>query len=313
MLEKIRTCIRKYINEKYYVLGFVEKDFVNKDKATELFNHIKWLDTGRYTSGWFADPFFLSANDEEIVLLAEEKVYAQNKGRIVKLTIEAKRFKLLSVHPVLELDTHLSFPYVIREGGKIYVFPENRKSGEQSLYEYDLETDKLINRKVLIQEPLVDSQLLKIDGHFFIFGVCQDGDKQFDAKLRVYESHNLYGPYKQIQEIISATKTQRGAGSILEIEGEIIRPSQNCIVSYGGSVIINQLKYEGGQFSESVLFEISPDKTLPNGLGLHTLNEMGNLCVVDGKDYKHKRLVNLIRIFKIRWKKAKKSWYGLVR
>ena len=298
MLEKIKTSIRKYINEKYYVLGFVEKEYANSNTSADLFSHIKWLDTGGYGTGWFADPFFLSADEEEIVILAEEKVYAQNKGRIVKLSIDAKTYKLLSVRPVLELDTHLSFPYVFRENGKIYVCPENRKSGELPLYEYDLETDKLVNRQVLVREPLVDSQLLKIDGDYFILAVCQDGDKQFDAKLRVYKSQSLYGPYKQIQEIVSTTKTKRGAGAIVEIDGRMIRPSQNCSDSYGGSVIINHLIYEGGQFAESVISEISPDCSMPNGLGLHTLNVMGGLCVVDGKDYKHKRLVKFIHKFK---------------
>ena len=296
----MKTFIRKYINEKFYVLGFVESKYVTIEHPEDVFANVRWVDTGSYSKGWFADPFFLSVDENRIILLAEEKVYKKGMGRIVKLTIDAKNYKLLSICPILELDTHLSFPYIFHDKGKTFVCPENRKSGELPLYEYDADLDKLVKRKVLIQEPLVDSQLIKIEGKYYILAVCQNGDPLFDAKLRIYESPSLFGKYTLFQEIVSNSKNKRGAGSIIEKDGIMIRPSQNCSLSYGGSVILNQLLFINGKFEEKPICEVNPNSCKPNGLGLHTFNQMGGLFVIDGKEYKRKSLVKFINSFKKR-------------
>ena len=307
-MKKNMSCLRKGVFKQYYVIGFVSNEIVKTGKSSEVFKHIKWVDTCGYSQGWFADPFILSIDDDWIVLLAEEKVFKTNRGRLVKLTISARTYKLLNVKPILELDTHLSFPLIYVDNGKIYVCPENRRSGELPIYEYDSEKDLLINRKVLIPQPLVDSQIFKINNQYFIFSVCQNGDKNFDSTLIIYESDSLLGPYRKKQVVVSDNKNKRGAGSIFEMDGRIIRPSQDCSVSYGGSVLLNSLTYDGNQFYESIIGKLEPVRCMKYGLGLHTFNIYCGICVVDGKEYKYRFLARFLLFLHKVWKKIRKRF-----
>ncbi len=85
---------------------------------------------------WFADPFLLDVTDEEIIILAEEYEHKLAKGRLAKLIIDKKSYKLKSYKIILELPTHLSFPIYYRKDDKIYIYPENSESGKCTLYLY---------------------------------------------------------------------------------------------------------------------------------------------------------------------------------
>lgn len=51
----------------------------------------------QYRDRWFADPFILDYNDEEIILLVEDYSDSDKKGKISKLLIDRKSLKLKDV------------------------------------------------------------------------------------------------------------------------------------------------------------------------------------------------------------------------
>lgn len=273
-----------------YCVGFFDEKYLTADKATR-YSQVAWLDTGTYRDGWFADPFFCDIHGDVIRLFVEEFRPARGRGRISLLEVERKgsRFLLTGVRPVLELGTHLSFPYVFRSGGTTYVLPENHKSGKVTLYRFDPGSATLTDGRVLAAAPLLDPSLFEMDGKYFLMGTeGSDNRRLADTRLRIYGSDSLDGPFTPVQTIENRKRVERGAGCIFRTDGgSWIRPTQSCEKRYGECVLLQELKYENGQFSERLLSRIEPDEAKPNSYCLHTLNTQDGLCVIDGLSYRY--------------------------
>lgn len=291
----MKNLLRKfnnYMGETEYVVGFISKEELFDERMSaksDYFSKIHWINTREYKKGWFADPFILSVDSERIHLLAEEKVYSTGLGRLVHLIVDRKNYSLIGLIPILELDTHLSFPIYYIENGTTYVYPENYESGSVRVYEYDRKNERLINPQVIIDAPLVDTQIIKIEGNYYAMGVRIDGDIQESSKtLHIYKSDSITGHYAHIQEIHNHLKDERGAGQIMRLEdGTVIRPVQGCERYYGYQLKLNRLLFVDGYFKEELVGEILPDTTKRYGRAIHTLNTMDSLCVVDGRDFIH--------------------------
>lgn len=297
MLKKILKKIIPSPCAGAYHIGFINTELINK--TTDWYKNVVWIDTNGFEKdGWFADPFFYCVDDNEIVLLAEQLYNPINRGRLVKMTID-RQYKLLSVDPILTLDTHLSFPNIWREKNKIYVYPENYQGGALAIWEFD--GNQLSNPQVLISEPLNDSQMVKLKDEYFIFAVVNKTGTYADTQhLQIWKSKNLLGPYEHIQTISNTKNYERGAGEVIVVDDNtIIRPAQSCDGSYGKEVILFKMTYDGKQFVEEEIEHIIPLINKKYGEALHTYNVCGDLCVIDG--YEHQN-----RFF---YKLAKKTFY----
>ena len=136
-----------------------------------------------YKDRFFADPFILDIKNDVIEVLVEEFIYKEWKGRITLLTVDRNSFELVSRKVLLDLKTHLSFPFIFRENTQIYVAPENSKSGQFSIYEYDDNKQQLTYVNALVKLPLVDSIIYKFDNQYFILGSIQNGNENRELYL----------------------------------------------------------------------------------------------------------------------------------
>lgn len=281
--------------EATYHIGFVENpDMIHKTNS--WYDSVRWIDSRNFDKeGWFADPFILSMDNESIVLLAEEYYYAINRGRLVKMTIRRNDYQLLRVEPILTLDTHLSYPIIWQEEQKTYIYPENYQGGALRLWEFD--GYKLANPHVLIHEPLLDSQMIKIRNTYYIFGVKFEEGKWEDTRsLYIYQSNSLMGPYQLMQTIHNKKNEERGAGQIMQTnDGRILRPAQCCEGFYGKETIIYEMTLAGEKFEEKEIGRIVPNRKHKNGLVLHTFNEMNGIAVIDGLRWEHPILRKLTK------------------
>lgn len=294
------NAIKSYLADMRYYIGFIDKADINLPVA-ERFNKIKWLKEGKYSGGWFADPFIYKVDDRRIQLFVEEWVDDNKKGRISFLNVSKTddgEYVLEHVHPMLELDTHLSYPIYIHDHGKVYVYPENYQSGKLVIYEYDESNQTLINPCTIIDEPLVDTSIVKIDGSYFAFGTLVKHRSFEDTHYTyIYKSDSLLSGWSLFQIIENSRKEERGAGRIIEDSGRLIRPVQNCEHIYGEDIIMNELLYENGSFSERYLTRLEPNHNVFRGVAMHTYNELGGLCVIDGQEYKRYHIARLIKRF----------------
>ncbi len=282
-----------------YNIGFIQTDSIeNLIKGEKNDLYITWVNRGAYNKGWIADPFILSVDEDDIIVLVEEWVDELSRGRLSKLTIDKSDYRVKSVKPILESQTHLSFPNIWRENDKVYVYPENYQSGGLYIYEYDYMNDSLIDKRLLVAEPLLDAQLVKINNVYYLFGIKESNGKLQNNYLYIYKSNSLFGPYTLHQEIYNSERKERGAGAIIECNGHLYRPAQCCENGYGKSLIFYQLEFDSiERFSEIEVGHILPNPKGRYNEKLHTFNIKDNYVVFDGNEYNYRKLVNFYRRF----------------
>lgn len=259
-----------------WTLGFIDEplsDIVNDGRYN--IHYVSGIPRDR----WYADPFILDYNDKTIELLVEEFQYKRWRGRIAHITIDKKTYKLVSEKIILDIDTHLSFPFIVREGNTIYVFPENSMSNSWNKYEYDRKNDRLLKIKSIINEPLTDAVVVKAFGNPLVFST-----RQPDANGNVLYVFTKEGVITK--EISFASKVARGAGDWFSIDGMLYRPAQDCNGVYGKAVIIQKVEVNSeGLYTFTDVRRI--ESTNPNHKrGCHTFNSYKDLTVVDVNGYR---------------------------
>ena len=233
-------------------------------------------------SRWFADPFILDYNDEEIILLVEDYSDSDKKGKISKLVIDRKSLKLKDVKIILELDTHLSFPAIIRYEGRVFIYPENSDAGGLWLYEYDIDKDECKKVSQLSDEPLTDAVLTERFGRKQIFSTKEPNPNE--SFLGIYDWDETCGNYILKQEMCFQEKIARNAGDFFEFEGNLYRPAQECNQMYGHAISIQKIEEKDGAFQMKEVRRILPPK---GAFGIHTFNTYKGLIVVDLKVFRH--------------------------
>lgn len=270
---------------KQWTIGFCRGDISDIIRNRAFDPEIKWLPLDSFEY-FIADPFFVSSGDGKMKLLFEELNFAENYGKIALMTLDGD-FNRTNQKYLLDTGSHLSYPYVYYEDGKIYLFPEASKSGKLSCYLYDHVSESLSHLKDIIDMPLRDSTILKYNGKYWLFGIIARRDS--DYKLHVFYSDSLLGPYtphrnNPVRDSLDGT---RPAGNFVIVDDVIYRPAQNCGNSYGESMVINRItELSEEKITEEPYLEIKVNRKRRSNRyihSMHTLNQSGDIIVVDGE------------------------------
>lgn len=269
--------IASRLQAKYWAIGFVDNglDGIMNDNPI----HVEWLKMPK--DGWFADPFILDIDDDEIQVLVEEKPEGSNKGVITLLKINRKTMELKSRKSILEREYHLSFPCILRDNEKIYIYPESASSGKLDMYEYNQTTETTSYFRTICNDVVWDSCITKRFGEKMLFTAAHN-----DLILDIYkwdDAKNRFLPWKQV---LSDNKNSRMGGQLFEYHGDVYYPAQDCNKNYGAAIQIKKIKYSDGDFSFEIVKRIT--STHPKmKLGLHTLNEYKGMVVIDVYGYRY--------------------------
>jgi len=266
------------LSERYWALGFVMnglEGIMNDDPI-----HVEWLKMPK--DGWFADPFILEVSDDEIQVLVEEMpVGKTHRGVISLLKVDRQNYAIISKKVVLEQATHLSFPNILRENDRIFIYPESADSGKLDLYEYNPTTETVTYFKTICDDIVWDSCITERFGEKMLFTAAYN-----DLFLDIYkwdETKERFVPWKHLP---SDNNNSRMGGQLFEYKGEIYYPAQDCNQGYGSAIQIKKINYSNGNFSfETVKRIVSPHPKMK--LGLHTLNEYKGVAVIDVLGYRH--------------------------
>ena len=280
--------IREFLTATKYNIGFVENEIqgiINGDPI-----RVNWM-KHTYKDRWFADPFILDVTKENYIVLVEEWYDPIKRGRISKLIVDRTDFTLKDIKTILELDSHLSFPFIQRTKDGIYIIPENSATGQLSRYKYDSTTDEVSFDSIICQDRLTDSVHFCYQGEEFMFST-----KLPDAngkELGIYKKEND-GTYSQYDSYHFEENLSRMAGDVFTCNGKLYRPAQVCIKSYGDAVSIQEIIYERNKFHFNELRRIySPSNRYD--LGFHTFNVYNGHIVVDGLGYRRPALTNMFK------------------
>jgi|SRR5690348_1220121 len=267
---------------------------------------IKWMRT-KSTDEFFADPFPLYINDNNIKILCESLAFDKDYGKISLLTLD-RNANQVSRKTLLDTKSHLSYPFVFRENGNTYIFPESGKSGKLSCYQFDPVTESINFVQDIISEPLLDATIIKLNGKYWVFACTwQQGEKNYELKI-FYSSH-LLGPYTVHagNPIKTGLDGIRSAGNIFEMDGILYRPAQNCKKLYGESIVINKItELSENTFAETPSADICINKKRKSNFGIHTLhtiNVVDDAIIVDGEYWFFAPIQQLKKSLKYRAKK----------
>jgi hypothetical protein len=284
------TIILRYLEKLYYkhwVIGLSHADIKEIIKTKTFNQDIKWLSINS-ADHFNADPFLLRGKDGNLNIFYEDLILDEQYGKIFLMTAD-ESFTKFKTKLLLDTKSHLSYPFIFKEDGRIFVFPEASKSGKLTCYEYDQENQSLHFLKEIINLPLLDSTILKYKNKYWLFGTINGSDSH--NKLYLFFSDNLLGPYTAHpgNPVKNSLDSSRPAGNFIEIDEVIYRPSQNCENFYGESLTINKInKLDEDSFAEEpyMFIKINQKNLRKHNIHtIHTINIVDNIIAVDGKKW----------------------------
>lgn len=287
--------IYRRFTDRHWTIGFLENSLDSILSGESL--RVNWL-KHNYNDRWFADPFILDVGNNFIYLLVEEYYMPISRAYISKLTINKNTYELVKTEPVLKLQTHLSYPAIIRRDGNVYIYPESGKSGKLMLYKYDVDKNIIVEERLLIDGDVGDATYTDAFGEDLLF--CTFPPKYNEDELHICRKGED-GLFHSSEIIRFDESIARMAGDFFQINGTIYRPAQDCNKSYGNGTVIQEVSQDNGKWEfKEVRRYYSPNKIYP--LGIHTLNSYKGLTVVDAVGYWHpiigKALVGFRELFR---------------
>lgn len=273
--------LKHQLQESAWLLGICLNGFDDLKNG-----HIQWIDNGKYAGKkWFADPFILDYDDQTILLLVEEFDYQIQRGRIAKLTIARSNWKVTDCQILLDLDTHLSFPLIWRQGDEIFVCPENYHSGGWNMYRYNVNSNRLEFVQQIVNEKLTDATLWSDGKSYWILSTYEP--KPNGSELTIWKSDMVTGLYHEYQRVTFEENVGRNAGMMFQYKNQLIRPAQESNKTYGHSISFQKVKIEGGKFFFNEIYRfVTPHKRYD--AGSHTYNQYKDMAVIDVKGYRYR-------------------------
>jgi hypothetical protein len=232
----------------------------------------------------FADPFVFQDGGDTFMFFER---FDERAGRasIAYARLDEAANATARPESVLRRDFHLSYPFVFRYGGDVFMIPESLQTQTVELYRaVEFPSQWAFERSLLDGICAVDATLLEDGSRLWLFvGVGEPGASVND-ELHLYFAATLEGPWVPHPEnpIVSDVRRARPAGAIFRHRGRLIRPAQDCSQGYGSAVVFNRIDVlTTAEYAESPVGRIEPNWA--SGLvGTHTYNSTGGIEVVDG-------------------------------
>lgn len=233
---------------------------------------------------YWADPFIYKFNNELYVFF-ENFSYEENKGKISCGKIINS--KVEDVVDVLNLEYHLSFPFLFEEEGSLFMIPETNQNKRLEIYKCLSFPKKWELYSTAFEgEIIADSHVYKENGNLWLFlNKAQNSIIPVDNELYIYKIDSLklnkITPHSQNPVIIDS-RVARNAGSIFEHNGICYRPSQANIEGiYGRNLNINEIKKINiNEYEEKTSIIVKPN-FLRNIRSVHHVTQSKNFFVID--------------------------------
>lgn len=290
--------IKDIFTENYWDILYRKAESPQKGvfgQSKEKFCHVG--STSRY---WYADPFLFEANGE-MFLFAE---FFDNKTDTGKIgCLRYRNGKFVDPKVVISEDYHMSYPFVFRRGGVIYMMPETCLGKKLQLYkavEFPYKWEKC--RTIFDEVEYVDCVIYR---DFIIANKRYWPEYAMSVDLNIFD-FDTGAPHK-MNPIAVKSYCDRGAGAVFELDGVPVRPVQDAVDKvYGKSIVFKKIKkLDSENFEQEEIFTFSYDmidsdlKQEPGGT--HTYGFLNGIEVVDVK----LRRFNFKRIFWILMRKLK--------
>jgi hypothetical protein len=245
---------------------------------------------------FYADPFVVRRPEGGYVFVEDGPVGGgAARISVVELGADGKQ---RAARRVLERPTHLSYPFVFRDGGEWYLLPETAGTGTVELlrareFPWHWEPCCVLLRNVRAWDPT----LLRHDGRYWLFvNMAAPGARPSD-ELSLYSAPALAGPWRAhpMNPVVSDARRARPAGRILAQDGALVRPAQDASGGYGRRIILNRIEVlTQTEYRETPVGSIEPG-WLPGVMRTHTYTVDGDLEALDGLRYERRARPRALR------------------
>ncbi|MEZ5479218.1 MAG: hypothetical protein R3E95_17555 [Thiolinea sp.] len=234
---------------------------------------------------FWADPCLIREGERYFIFI-EEWLYRERKGRIACLEwLGGERFS--APVTVLERDYHLSYPHVFRYQDNYYLIPESAENHSIELYRCERFPDRWVFVKYLMRGvQAYDATLHYHQQRWWMFVNMRPhpGASPNDL-LYLFSAESPLSSHWQAHPcnpVVTEVARARPAGRILQLNGKLYRPSQNCAGSYGRGLNLNRIvEWNERCYEEQTLCHHLPEHVA--GLdGMHTFSMVGDRIVSDG-------------------------------
>ena len=234
---------------------------------------------------FWADPFLFKYNGLDYVFF-ENYSYKTNRGKISCAVI--KNNELQHIEDALDLDYHLSFPYIFEEGGVVYLMPETSENKRLEIYKaVDFPTKWELYSTAFEGEAVADAFFYTdLNKEKWLFlnkqaaSVAPMNSELFIYKVASLKLNNLQS-HTQNPVIIDA-RVARNGGAIFEHDKQVYRPSQRNVDGiYGRALNINKIKeLTLNSYIEETEKVIEPEFD-KNFVAMHHLHQTEDFFVFD--------------------------------
>lgn len=245
-----------------------------------------WNDLADDGKRFYADPFPI-LHQGQVTLFVEEYIHRLGKG-IISAVGFGPSGPLGTPVPVLELDCHLSYPFVFEREGQFWMIPESCQNGTVALFRATAFPGGWVKEATLLSDTVAsDATLVEKDGVWWMLATVRDGGGAFSDALHIWSAPDFRGPWTAHRNnpVMIDIESARPAGRMVWRGGSLLRPVQDCRKGYGaalGIARVSQLDSSG--FAQTVETVLTPGSLWP-GRRLHTLNHAGGLEFIDGSGH----------------------------
>jgi hypothetical protein len=231
---------------------------------------------------FWADPFAVEHDGRHFIFF-EELQFRTEKGRIMAIEV-FENGEPGEPQVALERPYHLSYPFVFAWEGSLYMMPETAANRTVEVYRCEAFPLRWRLHRILLENiSAYDATLSKNNDQWWMFvNVAEPGADSSD-ELHVYWGMTPLGPWTahHANPVVSDVRCARPAGPLFSRDGILYRPSQDCSVAYGHSVLINRVDVlDENDYRETPVCRITPDWR-KDALRIHTVGGNQRLRVID--------------------------------
>ena len=234
---------------------------------------------------FLADPFPLSCEGERVTIIAEDFDYSSRTGRIVTVDSDLTGRSVSSWRPAFSLPHHGSYPFLVQTPDGMFCVPECLLSEEVAAWRLQSDHSWKKIGALIFDRRLVDSTITFHEGRWWLFAT--DQDRGPNTNLYGWYADRFSGPWRphQLNPLKSDVRSSRPAGPLFKLGDRLIRPAQDCSITYGGQIVLNEvLRLDEIGFAERIVgtVRISAESRYPQGP--HTLTFLTpDVVLLDGK------------------------------
>ena len=193
---------------------------------------------------FWADPYLLPRGEDRLILV-EEYMYAQHRGRIALLRLDDSG-GLAEVRTVLERECHLSYPAVFEHAGELFMVPESSDLDRIEAYRCTRFPWRWEDARTLLAGVRAcDSSIVEYGGRWWLFATVVDDPwlTPRDSLNAYYADDPLNGPWVAHpgNPVVCDVYRARPAGRPFICDERLFRPSQDCSRGYGYGIRINEI------------------------------------------------------------------------